>query len=942
MVIRGAREHNLRNVDVAIPKKQLVVLTGVSGSGKSSLAFDTLYAEGQRRYVESLSTYARQFLDRLDKPRYDTIVGLAPTIAIEQRTAGNNPRSTVGTITEILDYLRVLFARIGEQSCHLCGRGVAGQSAEQIAHDLILRAARTEGGSREPVMLLARLLDNRKGEQRELLEDARHAGHVRLRIDGEIVRSEEVLALDKRKKHTVDVVVDRVHCTKGELSRLTESVERALLEGAGVIRAASRGEPDRIYSQKMACASCEISFPEPSPQSFSFNSPQGMCEGCNGLGSRVEIDVTRVVADESLSLDEGAVVPWGKDVSEKRGWAHDFRGQIVELLEIDPNKPWRKLPKRQRDAVLYGTGDRSLKVVWKGKTGSGSFDLKWEGVTHQLMRRFRSTESESRRQVYAKYLGDARCSACDGTRLRPESRAVTISGRSIVELSALTVSDAQQFFATLELTGASAAIAQEVKKEIASRLEFLLAVGLGYLSLDRAGPTLSGGESQRIRLASQVGSELTGVVYVLDEPSIGLHQRDNDRLLATLQRLRDIGNTVIVVEHDADTIRAADHVIDFGPGAGKDGGRVIAAGTPAEIANAPASLTGAYLNGSLRIEVPAQRRTNRASIRVEGASENNLRNIDVTIPLGTFTVVTGVSGAGKSTLVNDIVVPAAQRRLNGSEARVGRHDRLLGLEQLDKVIAVDQQPIGRTPRSNPATYLKVFDSIRSLFAALPESRARGYEPGRFSFNVKGGRCETCEGDGVRRVEMHFLSDVYVRCESCRGRRFNEATLSVRYRGKSVADVLELTVAEARDLFAAHSDIAGPLALLGEVGVDYLSLGQPSPTLSGGEAQRIKLARELSRRATGRTLYVLDEPTTGLHFDDVKKLLSVLESLVVAGNTVLVIEHNLDVIKCADHVIDLGPEGGPGGGQIVAVGTPEQIAKSPGSHTGKQLARLFRC
>ena len=941
VLIRGAREHNLQSVDVTIPKRKLVVLTGVSGSGKSSLAFDTLYAEGQRRYVESLSAYARQFLDRLDKPKYDTMRGLAPTIAIEQKSASNNPRSTVGTITEILDYLRVLFARVGTQHCHLCGESVAGQTAEQIAHDLVLLHASRGREAPKHVTIFSRLVENRKGEHRELLDELRRAGFTRMRIDGQIASLDGLVGLDKKKKHTLDVVIDRVLCTKRELSRIVDSVASALVRGKGVVRVGlAPGEPDRVYSQHLACIPCGLSFPELSPQAFSFNSPQGMCVGCNGLGTRVEIDLARVVADDSKSLDEGAIVPWGKDVSQKRGWAHDFRGQLVELLGVDAAVPWRRLKKRERDALLYGTGDRVFTVSWQGKSGKGSFELRWEGVVHQLMRRFRGTESEAQRQSYAKYLGDARCSACDGTRLSATSRAVLVGGKSIAALSALTVADARAYFSGLDLRGAAGEIAAELKKEIEQRLEFLLAVGLGYLSLDRAGPTLSGGESQRIRLASQVGSELTGVIYVLDEPSIGLHQRDNAKLLKTLLRLRDIGNSVVVVEHDEDTIRAADHVIDFGPRAGREGGRVVCAGSPEALLREPESLTGAYLAGRLSIETPSVRRTKLGEVVVRGASENNLKGIDVAFPLGVLTAVTGVSGAGKSTLVSDVLLPAAEHALMGGPPRGRGYESIAGLEQLDKVISVDQQPIGRTPRSNPATYLKVFDAIREVFAMLPEARARGYEKGRFSFNVKGGRCEACEGDGVRRVEMHFLSDVYVKCESCHGRRFNEATLEVCYRGRSIADVLELTVAEARELFAAHADVAGPLRVLTEVGVDYLHLGQPSPTLSGGEAQRIKLSRELSRRATGKTLYVLDEPTTGLHFDDVKKLLHVLDSLVLAGNTVVVIEHNLDVIKRADHVIDLGPEGGPGGGELVAAGTPEALAKVAASHTGLELRRVL--
>jgi excinuclease ABC subunit A len=955
--IRGAREHNLQSVDVDIPKKKLVVLTGVSGSGKSSLAFDTLYAEGQRRYVESLSAYARQFLGQMEKPKYETIRGLSPTISIEQKTTGTNPRSTVGTITEIADYLRVLFARIGVQHCHRCGRAVQGQTAERIARDL----AGLPEGTR--VTLLARVLENRKGEHRELLADLRREGFVRLRVDGSVVLAEELEALDKRKKHTVDVVIDRLVAGPSALSRATGSVETALKKGGGALRAlvepraaapGAAAKPDeRVVSEKLACHACGIGFPELTPQSFSFNSPQGMCVDCNGLGSRMEIDPALVVPDESKTIDGGAIQPWGGGISKKKSWSA-LRTQILKQLGIPFDVPIRKLTKRQRELLLHGAGERSFRVKWAGAGGgTATFDMTWEGALPRLMRRFKDTTSESAKRWYAQFLANAPCSSCRGMRLRAESAAVRVaasagparggagganSGKTIVDLSSLTVDALRAWMEALRLEGASAEIAAELLKEIRGRLEFLSAVGLGYLSLDRSGPTLSGGESQRIRLASQVGTELTGVVYILDEPSIGLHQRDNARLLATLERLRDIGNTVVVVEHDEETIRAADWVIDFGPAAGVHGGRLVHAGTPASLAKSKTSLTGAYLAGRERIPVPTQRRRPTGEIKVLNARENNLRGIDVSLPLGVLVAVTGVSGAGKSTLVNDVLVPALARRLHGAQERPGAHDDIVGLEQLDKVISIDQRPIGRTPRSNPATYVKVFDDIRHVFAQLPEARVHGYKPGRFSFNVKGGRCEACQGDGVRQIEMHFLPDVFVKCEECKGRRFNEATLAVAYKGRSIADVLELTIEEALDLFAAHPAIAPALKLLVDVGLEYLHLGQPSPTLSGGEAQRIKLSRELARRATGRTLYVLDEPTTGLHFHDVKKLLDVLAKLVDAGNTVVVIEHNLDVVKCADWVIDLGPEGGPDGGRLVAAGTPEQVARVRESHTGKHLAR----
>ena len=941
--IKGAREHNLRNVSVKIPKKKLVVLTGVSGSGKSSLAFDTLYAEGQRRYVESLSAYARQFLDRLDKPRYDTIRGLSPTISIEQRTAGSNPRSTVGTITEIADYLRVMFARVGQQHCHRCGEPVQGQSAEQIALELLQqgRGRASSGAGKQRLVLLAQLLVNRKGEHRELLEQARRSGFVRLRIDGELRRSEGLEALDKRRKHNVEAVIDRLVLSNKSRPRLIESVETALRVGEGSLLACFEGEPDRIFSEKMACADCGISFPEPTPQGFSFNSPQGMCPDCNGLGTRVAIDPALVVPDESKSIDGGALAPWGESVSEKTGWAHGFRGQLIKAMAIDTSKPWRKLAKRDRTLVLHGSGEQTYRVQWKSKSGRGTLDIRWEGLLPRLMRRFGSTQSDRAKRWYGQFMGDTPCSSCNGMRLRAESAAVRVGGKTIVEISALTVEAARAFFRAMKLEGAAGEIVTEILKEIGSRLNFLTAVGLGYLSLDRPGPSLSGGESQRIRLASQVGSELTGVIYILDEPSIGLHQRDNKRLLTTLERMRDIGNTVVVVEHDEETIRTADHVIDFGPGAGVAGGRIVHAGTPQSLEKSRKSLTGAYLSRRKAIALPKQRRLPSGSLVLREVSANNLREIDVSFPLGVLTAVTGVSGAGKSTLVNDVLAPALARELHGATRRVGKHRAIEGLAELDKIISIDQKPIGRTPRSNPATYIKVFDDIRRFFAQLPDARVHAYKPGRFSFNVKGGRCESCQGDGLRRIEMHFLSDVFVRCEQCAGKRFNEATLQVRYKDKSIADVLELTVAEALSLFAAHPKVAAPLRLLERVGVDYLPLGQPSPTLSGGEAQRIKLARELRRKATGRTLYVLDEPTTGLHFDDVRKLIAVLDDLVTAGNTVVVIEHNLDVIKTADHIIDLGPEGGPAGGQVVATGSPEQVAKVRASHTGRYLRRALR-
>lgn len=931
--IQGAREHNLQSVHVHIPKKQLVVLTGVSGSGKSSLAFDTLYAEGQRRYVESLSAYARQFLGRLDKPQYDSIRGLSPTISIEQKTASSNPRSTVGTITEIADYLRVLYARVGVQHCLSCHKPVQGQSAQKIASLLQTRPAE------ERLILLAPLLKNRKGEHRELFENSRRQGFLRLRIDGVITEIENVEALEKRQKHTVEAVIDRLVIGSASLARLTESVEKALELGQGELIAHSPGQADVIYSRHHAC--CGRSYPSLSPQSFSFNHPQGMCPDCSGLGTRGTMDPERVVPRPELSLDEGAILPWGQEISAKdTGWENGTRLQILKQLKIPLDRPWNRLTQKQRELVLYGTGERRYSVNWEGSSGSGTLQMRWEGVIPRMFRRLTESQSEKARQFYTQFLTTTRCPTCQGHRLRPESTAVTIQGRSLAEVNSCTVRDALQFFSALQLSTQDQLIAQEVLKEIQARLGFLTRVGLGYLSLDRPGPSLSGGEAQRIRLASQVGSELTGVIYVLDEPSIGLHQRDNDRLIQTLETMRDLGNTVVVVEHDEDTIRAADYVIDFGPGAGRAGGQVIFSGTPEELTQCKSSLTGQYLSGEKSISVPSTRRAPTAELTIFGARANNLKNITVDIPLGVLTCITGVSGAGKSTLINDILLPALAQKLHRSTEAPGPHDRIDGLEHLNQVIAIDQKPIGRTPRSNPATYIQVFDEIRKLFAELPEARARGYQPGRFSFNTKGGRCEACEGDGVRKVEMHFLADVFVTCEECNGKRFNEATLEIRYQGKHIADVLDLSIVEARELFSAHRKIAEPLALLEEVGVSYLQLGQPSPTLSGGEAQRIKLARELSKRSTGKTLYILDEPTTGLHFDDVHKLLEVLHRLVDAGNSVLVIEHNLDVIKTADHLIDLGPEGGPDGGEVIATGTPEQVAQEKNSFTGHYLKRLL--
>jgi excinuclease ABC subunit A len=934
IVISGARQHNLKNVTAEIPKKKLVIFTGVSGSGKSSLAFDTLYAEGQRRYIESLNAYARQFLGQMDKPLYDSIRGLAPTISIEQKAASGNPRSTVGTITEIHDYLRVLWARVGRLACYSCGRPVSQQSSQQIVDAI------SELPEGRKFLILAPLVKERKGEHRDVLDQVRKAGFSRVRVDGVVVSLEEDIRLDKKKKHTLDAVVDRLVAKPGMRERLHDSVETALRYGQGVVAVAPEGAPEQVMSQHRACHDCGISFPEPSPQLFSFNSPQGMCQECSGLGTRMEMDPELVVPNPELSVNEGAVKPLGA-VGEGTGWGTDVVRAVARERAIDLNQPWKLLPASHRRVLLYGTGEERVRVQVKGSWGSGAFKMRYEGAINSMMRRMRETRSEEMRQHYQKFLSTRACSACGGQRVRREALGVTLGGRNIAEVAALSVADAHAFFDALSLKGAEAKIAAELLKEIRSRLRFLLDVGLAYLTLDRPAPSLSGGEGQRIRLASQIGSELTGVIYVLDEPSIGLHQRDNKKLLAALKHLRDIGNSVVVVEHDHEAMEEADWIVDFGPGAGRHGGEIVAAGTPAEIRRSARSLTGRYLSGELRIEIPSRRRRGDGrKLSVAGARENNLKGIDVDFPLGLFVCVTGVSGAGKSTLVNQILYPAVARALHGSELPVGAHAGVAGLPQIDKVIDIDQSPIGRTPRSNPATYTKLFDLIRDFFALLPEARMHGYTPGRFSFNVKGGRCEACEGDGVKRVEMHFLPDVYVPCEVCRGKRFNEATLQVKYNNLSIADVLELTVDEAHSLFKNHPQIRRALETLADVGLGYIALGQSSPTLSGGEAQRVKLSRELSKRSTGRTLYILDEPTTGLHFDDIKKLLRVLDRLVDAGNTVVVIEHNLDVIKTADHVIDIGPDGGDAGGRVVATGTPEQVAAVPGSYTGRFLAGIL--
>lgn len=945
IAVRGAAEHNLKNVDLDIPKKKLVVFTGPSGSGKSSLAFDTIYAEGQRRYVESLSAYARQFLGQLEKPKYDSIRGLSPTIAIEQKSASKNPRSTVGTITEVLDYLRVLWARIGVQHCHQCGCAVGKRSQDEIV-DAIMRFP-----ANSRLLLLAPKIGDRKGEYGDLLDRIKKAGFTRVRIDGtEHLLDQPIPPLNKKVKHRIDIVVDRL-VMKGDIrQRLSDSVETSLREGEGKMMvvladaaaAVAQGlVAEQFFSEHLYCPTCDLSFPDLEPNSFSFNSPVGACPACNGLGQRSEVDLSKLIAPE-VSIDEGAVAVWGAlGDTERTAWHVEYRREILSKLKVNTTIPWKKLPEKQRQLVLYGAEDR-VKVNWATANSSGIFNTKFDGVVGWVERSMKESDSESRREQLGQYFSSTVCADCSGTRLKSSSGAVKVGGKSLTEVCRLTITDAAAFFKNTKLTGGAAQIASGVLKEVQARLGFLINVGLDYLTLDRSGPTLSGGEAQRIRLASQIGSELTGVLYVLDEPSIGLHQRDNTRLIATLQHLRDIGNTVVVVEHDEETIRSADHVVDFGPGAGELGGSVTYSGSVAGLVACKGSITGDYISGRKSIAVPKKRRVGSGKkISVEGCTEHNLKNITINLPLGTFTCITGVSGAGKSSFLNHILYPALHNHFNDAHEEVGAHKRITGLEFIDKVIAIDQQPIGRTPRSNPATYTKVWDHIRTIFSEARESKLFGYGPGRFSFNVKGGRCEACEGDGVKKVEMHFLADVFVPCEVCHGRRFNEQTLRVAFKHKSIADVLDMSVREAHLHFSAHPPVERVLTTLMDVGLDYIRIGQPATTLSGGEAQRIKLSRELAKRGTGSTLYILDEPSTGLHFEDVRKLLEVLNRLVDAGNTVVVIEHNLDIIKTSDWIIDLGPDGGERGGRLIAEGTPEQVARVKGSYTGQYVSAALR-
>jgi excinuclease ABC subunit A len=931
--IRGAREHNLDVPHLTIPKRALVVFTGPSGSGKSSLAFDTLYAEGQRRYLETLSAYARQFLGQLERPHVDRIRGLSPTIAIEQKSAASNPRSTVGTITEVYDYLRVLYARAGEQRCVSCGKRVKARSPQEIAREL----AKLPQGTK--LRVLARIVTHRKGEFRDLFDELKARGFLRVEVDGKPHTLDAPPALAKHVKHTIDLVVDRVVVGDAATSRLTEAVEVALREGKGELVADVAGE--RVpFSANRAC--CGKSYPELSPQSFSFNSPLGSCPECQGLGTRTEVDPALVIVDPKLSIRGGAIGPWVSAMSRGDGWVFRIAEAAAKACKVSLDVPWQKLPKEGQKRILYGLGGEKLRVAWSSSNSEnhGTFGVRFEGVVPNLERLYRETTSEQMRESYKKFFRERPCTACKGRRLRAESLAVIVGGKDIGALTAMTVEDALAHVRSLVLTPAQRTIAEGALVEIESRLKFLLDVGLEYLTLDRPGPSLSGGEAQRIRLASQLGSELSGVMYVLDEPSIGLHARDNARLIATLRHLRDLGNTVLVVEHDEETIRAADHVVDFGPGAGHLGGRVVAEGPPDAIATHADSVTGAFLSGRKSIEAPRTRRAPKGWIEVLGAREHNLRDVDVRIPLGVFACVTGVSGAGKSSLVNGILLPALAAHLHDSVDPVGAHRSIEGIDALDKVIAIDQKPIGRTPRSNPGTYTKAFDLIREVFAQLPEARARGYDAGRFSFNVKGGRCEACGGDGEVKVEMHFLADVRVPCEVCNGRRYEDATLEIRFKGKNIAEVLDTSVDECVELFSAFPALKRILQTLVAVGLGYMKIGQPAPTLSGGEAQRVKLSRELGKVQTGRTLYVLDEPTTGLHFEDILRLLSVLQRLVDSGNTVVVIEHNLDVVKCADWIVDLGPEGGAKGGEVVCAGTPEDVARVERSHTGRFLRGLL--
>ena len=936
IIIRGARVHNLKNVDLVIPRDKLTVVTGLSGSGKSSLAFDTLYAEGQRRYVESLSSYARQFLGQMDKPDVDSIEGLSPAISIDQKTTSRNPRSTVGTVTEIHDYLRLLYARAGTPHCPVCGREISRQTVDQIVDQVLALPERTR------VMVMAPVVRGRKGEYVKLIEDMGRQGFVRVRVDGSIYEIGEEIALDKNKKHTIDVVVDRL-IVRGDIQqRLTDSLETALRLAGGLAIVAPMDGEDMLFSQNYACPDCGVSLEELSPRMFSFNNPYGACPVCSGLGTQQVADPLLIIPDRSKSILQGAIQASGWNNVRDDSISRMYFEALAKKYHFSLNDPIESLPQQALDVILYGTGTEKLTIYYERANGRGTLERPFEGVVNNVARRLTETQSDAMRKELEECMSERPCPKCHGKRLSDISLAVTVGGMNIMDFCALPISEELKFIDSLKLTGSMAVIAEQIVREIRSRLSFLQAVGLSYLTLSRSAATLSGGESQRIRLATQIGSSLMGVLYILDEPSIGLHQRDNDKLLDTLRRLRDIGNSVLVVEHDEDTMRAADFIVDVGPGAGVHGGEIIAAGTIDDIIAAPRSITGQYLSGAKKIPLPEKRRAgNGKSLKIFGAAENNLRHIDVEFPLGTFTCVTGVSGSGKSSLVNEILYKKLAGSLNRARTRPGKFDRIEGLEHLDKVVGIDQSPIGRMPSSNPATYTGVFNDIRDLFASTADARTRGYGPGRFSFNTKGGRCEACSGNGLVKIEMHFLADVFVPCEVCHGKRYNRETLEVLYKGKNIADVLDMTAEEALAFFDNLPRIRNKIATLVDVGLGYIKLGQSATTLSGGEAQRVKLATELSRRATGRTFYILDEPTTGLHMADVHKLIEVLQRLVDAGNTVLVIEHNLDVIKVADHIIDLGPEGGSGGGQLVACGTPEQIAACPESFTGQYLKKMLK-
>ena len=936
IIVKGARANNLKNIDVTIPRDKLVVMTGVSGSGKSSLAFDTIYAEGQRRYVESLSSYARMFLGQMDKPDVDYIEGLSPAISIDQKTTSKNPRSTVGTVTEIYDYLRLLWARAGTPHCPNCGKEIRQQTIDQIIDQVL---ALPEGTR---IQVMAPVIRGKKGEHAKVFEDAKRSGYVRARVDGSLYELDEEIKLEKNKKHSIEIIVDRLIIRPDIRQRLTDSVETAAkLSGGLVIVNLLREEKDLSFSQNYACEDCGISMEELTPRMFSFNNPFGACPTCTGLGNQLKADPALIVQDGEKSILDGAIQASGWNNIRGDGISRMYFDALSKKYKFSLTEPWNSLSDEAKNIILYGTKGETLELHYDQPRGKGVLKQAFEGICNNIERRYKETQSDASRKELEELMSECPCPDCQGRRLRKESLAVTVGEKNIYEFTTLSVEDALIWMDGLTLTEQQMLIADRILKEIRSRLGFLKSVGLGYLTLARSAGTLSGGESQRIRLATQIGSSLMGVLYILDEPSIGLHQRDNDKLLATLKNLRDLGNSLIVVEHDEDTMRAADYLIDIGPGAGVHGGQVVAAGTPAEVMANPDSLTGQYLSGKKKIEVPAVRRPGNGKVlKVIGAAENNLRHIDVKFPLGTFTVVTGVSGSGKSSLVNEVLFKRLGAELMRMKVRPGKCDRIEGIEQLDKVVNIDQSPIGRTPRSNPATYTGLFNDIRDLFASTQEAKSRGYGQGRFSFNVRGGRCEACSGDGLLKIEMHFLPDIFVPCEVCKGRRYNRETLEVRYKGKNIADVLDMTVDEALDFFSALPKLKKRLQTLQDVGLGYVKLGQPSTELSGGEAQRVKLATELSKQATGKTIYILDEPTTGLHSDDVRKLLEVLQRLVDAGNTVVVIEHNLDVIKCADHLIDLGPEGGDGGGTIVVTGTPEEVAACPVSFTGQYLKRML--